>query len=324
MTERPDCGDRAASQDPRRFRFGVEMLDTFDGMTWIESARHIESLGYSTLFAGDHLDEGFGPIMSMATAALATTELVVSAAVLCTDFRNPAFLARELASIDLMSHGRLEIGLGAGYQITDYKGSGIPMDPPKVRVERLMEHVAVLRGLFADEPFSFDGEHYKIEALNGTPKPFRPGGPPIMVAGGGPRMLRFAAEHADIIGVNSMLPHSNQRAESNRDAAAENIDQKFELIRKAAPSRFDQLVFHGWLKTTAVTDDAPELARQIGEARGIPTEVVLESPLFLIGTVDEIVEKLHQRRERWGYSYYTILQESAEQFAPVLERLAAL
>jgi probable F420-dependent oxidoreductase len=321
MTGRRDGERRTADQEPRRFRFGVEMLDTFDGMTWVESARHIESLGYSTLFAGDHLDEGFGPIMSMATAALATTELVVSAAVLCTDFRNPAFLARELASIDLMSHGRLEIGLGAGYQINDYKGSGIPMDPPKVRVERLMEHVAVLRGLFGDEPFNFDGEHYRIENLNGTPKPFTPGGPPIMVAGGGPRMLRFAARHADIIGVNSMLAHSDQRPESNRDAAAENIDQKFAWIREAAGPRFDRLVFHGWLKAAAVTENASELAGEIGEARGIPAEEVLESPLFLIGSVDEIVEKLYQRRERWGYSYYTILQESADEFAPVLERL---
>lgn len=316
-------GPHATTRDPRRFRFGVEMLETFDGMTWAESARHIESLGYSTLFAGDHLDEGFGPITSMATAALATRELVVSTAVFCTDFRNPAFLARELASIDLMSHGRLEVGLGAGYQVNDYKGSGIPMDPPKVRVERLMEHVAVLRGLFADEPFSFDGEHYKVSGLNGTPKPYTPGGPPIFVAGGGRRMLRFAAKHADIVGVNTLLPNSEQRATSNLDTVADNIDEKFAWIREAAGPRFDELVFHGWLKATAVTDDAPELSRVIGGRLGISAEDVLASPLVLIGTVEEIVEKLHRRRERWGYSYYTVQQPSALEFAPVLERLAS-
>lgn len=314
---------QTANRTPRAFRFGVEMLETFDGMTWVESARHVESLGYYSLFAGDHLDEGFGPIMSMATAAMATTNLVVATAVFCTDFRNPVFLARELASIDLMSGGRLEVGLGAGYQINDYKGSGIPMDPPKVRVERLMEHVAVLRGLFGAAPFAFDGEHYRVETLNGTPKPYTPGGPPILVAGGGPRMLRFAAKHADIVGVNSMLPHSEKRPESNLDSVADSIDEKFAWIRASVGPRFEDLVFHGWIKVTTVTDDAEGVAQEIGAARGMSASAVLESPLFLIGTVEEIVEKLYERRERWGFSYYTIQQPSAREFAAVIERLSA-
>ena len=172
---------------PRPFRFGVEMMAPFEGSTWADSARELEALGYSTLFAPDHFDEGYGPITAMATAAAATTSLRVATAVFAADFRHPAVLARELASIDQLSEGRLEVGLGAGYQINDYAGSGIVMDPPKVRVDRLIEYVAVLRGLFAEGPFDFAGEHYRVTALDGSPAPHRPGGPPIFVAGGGRR-----------------------------------------------------------------------------------------------------------------------------------------
>lgn len=309
--------------DPHRFRFGVEMMGPFEGMTWAESARELESLGYSTMFAPDHLDEGFGPITAMATAAMATTDLHVATAVFGIDFRNPSVLARELASIDVLSEGRLEVGLGAGYQVNDYRGSGITMDPPKVRVDRLMEHVKVLRGLFADGEFNFDGEHYKVTGLNGTPTPYTPGGPPLFIAGGGKRMLRFAAQNADIVGVNPSLPSSEERAKSNQDAAADKIDEKFALIREAAGSRYDDLIFHGWLKFAHVTDDAHGLATEIAESADIAVDAVLATPFVLIGTVDEIVERVKERRERWGYTYYTIQQPVAHEFAPVLERLAA-
>src|SRR6201995_491731 len=236
------------------FRFGVEMMEPFAGMSWAESAPELETLGYSPLFAPAHFDEGLGPIAAMAAAAAATTELTVATAVLAADFRHPAVLARELAAIDVLSEGRLEVGLGAGYQVNDYRSSGIPMDPPKVRVDRLIEYVAVLRGLFAEGPFSFDGEHFRIDALDGTPHPFTPGGPPIFVARGGPRMLRFAARHADIVGVNPSLPTSERRAEAARDGLAARIDEKFALVREAAGERYDDLTFHGWLRAVPGTD----------------------------------------------------------------------
>jgi probable F420-dependent oxidoreductase len=305
------------------FRFGVEMMEPFAGMTWAESARELESLGYSTLFAPDHFDEGLGPITAMATAAAATTELTVATAVFAADFRHPAVLARELASIDVLSGGRLEVGLGAGYQVDDYRGSGIAMDPPKVRVDRLIEYVAVLRGLFVAGPFSFEGEHFRIDALDGTPHPTTPGGPPIFVAGGGPRMLRFAARHADIVGVNPSLPTSERRTEARQDGLAARVDEKFALIREAAGERYDDLVFHGWLQAATVTADADAAATEIGSALGLAAEDVLASPFVLAGTVEEIVTTLHRRRERWGYSYYTIQQPAAHAFAPVLEALAA-
>src|SRR6201996_3563090 len=199
------------------FRFGVEMMEPFAGMSWAESARELEALGYSTLFAPDHFDEGLGPIAAMAAAAAATTELTVATAVFAADFRHPAVLARELASIDVLSEGRLQVGLGAGYQVDASRPPGIAMDPPKVRVDRLIEYVAVLRGLFADGPFSFAGEHFQIDALDGTPHPFTPGGPPFFVAAGGAGTLGSAARQADIVGVNPSLPTSERRADSAHD-----------------------------------------------------------------------------------------------------------
>jgi probable F420-dependent oxidoreductase len=304
------------------FEFGVEMMEPFDGMSWADSARELESLGYSTLFAPDHFDEGLGPITAMAAAAAATTELRVATAVLAADFRHPAVLARELAAIDVLSAGRLEVGLGAGYQVDDYRGSGIAMDPPKVRVDRLIEYVAVLRGLFAAGPFSFAGEHFKIDALDGTPHPFTPGGPPIFVAGGGPRMLRFAAREADIVGVNPSLPTSEKRAEARQDGVAARIDEKLALVREAAGERFDDLVIHGWLQVAWVTDDGRALAQTVADEAGLEVDDVLASPFALIGSVEEIVARLHERRERWGYSYYTVQQPATHEFAPVLAALA--
>jgi probable F420-dependent oxidoreductase len=307
---------------PRPFRFGVEMMEPFTAMTWADSARELESLGYSTLFAPDHFDEGYGPITAMATAAAATTELRVAPAVLAADFRHPAVLARELAAIDQLSEGRLEVGLGAGYQVNDYRSSGITMDPPKVRVDRLIEYVAVLRGLFAAGPFSFSGEHFEITDLDGTPEPFAPGGPPILVAGGGPRMLRFAARHADIVGVNPSLPSSEARAEASRDGVAERIDEKLALVRETAGERFDDLVIHGWLQVARVTDDGRTVAAEVAATTELEVDDVLASPFALIGSVEEIVERLHERRARWDYSYYTVQQPAAREFAPVLAALA--
>lgn len=304
----------------RRFRFGVEMMGPFAGMTWAESARHLEHLGYSTLFVPDHLHEGYGPITAMATAAMATEHLVVASAVLAADFRHPAFMARELTSIDLLSGGRLEVGLGAGYQTMDYDKSGLPMDPPGVRVSRMIEHVAVLKGLFADGAFDFDGDHYRITGLDSIPKPHRPGGPPILIAGGGRRVLEFAAREADIVGVNVHLATSAVRR-GPTDGLAASVDQRFEWMKAAAGQRFDDLEIHAWCAASKVTDDAGrELDRLRARFEGSDDEI-LGSPLVMIGTVDEIAERLIARRERWGFSYFTVLQDVAENFAPVAQQL---
>ena len=305
----------------RAIEIGVEMMQPFGGRSWAESAQELERLGYSTLFAPDHFDEGYGPITAMATAAAATTRLRVATAVFAADFRHPAVVARELASIDQLSHGRLEVGLGAGYQVNDYRGSGIPMDPPSVRVDRLIEHVAVLRGLFDGGAFSYEGEHYRITELGGTPAPYRPGGPPIFIGGGGRRMLRFAARHADIIGVNPTLPSSTARDRAALDSTAERMDEKFDWICDSAGDRFGDLVFHAWLQVARVTDDAEKAVAPLTERFRGNVEDVLASPVVLVGTVDEILARLRERRDRWGFTYYTIQQPVTDEFAAVVAGL---
>lgn len=218
-------------------------------------ARRLESLGYSTLFVPDHFHEGFGPIAALTTAAAATTTLKVAPLVLNTDLRHPAVLARELASIDVLSMGRLEVGLGAGYNPLDYQRSGIAMDPPGVRVDRLIEHATVLRELWSQAPTAFEGVHYRIDDLDGTPKPYTAGGPPLLIAGGGKRMLPFAAQHADIVGVNVALAAAPDEA-SARDALPASIDEKFRRMRTDAGERFDDLEFNAWLTVCRVTDEA--------------------------------------------------------------------
>lgn len=304
----------------RRFRFGAEMMEPFPAMSWADSARRLESLGYSTLVVPDHFHEGFGPITAMATAAMATSTLKVAPMVFNTDLRHPAVLARELASIDVLSEGRLEVGLGAGYNPLDYQRSGIAMDPPRVRVDRLIEHATVLRSLWGLPPTTFVGEHYRIDDLDGTPKPFTPGGPPLLIAGGGKRMLRFAAQHADIVGVNVALPAAPDKASAG-DALPASIDAKFDQIRIDAGERFDDLEFSAWLSVCQVTDDVGTVGQRLSKRFGAPPDDVLASPLILAGTVEEMVDRLEQRRTRWGYSYFIVQQQSIDDFAPVVAEL---
>jgi alkanesulfonate monooxygenase SsuD/methylene tetrahydromethanopterin reductase-like flavin-dependent oxidoreductase (luciferase family) len=194
------------------------------------------------------------------------------------------------------------------------------MDPPKVRVDRLIEHVQVLRSLWDDGPTTFVGNHYRIEDLDGSPQPFTPGGPPILIAGGGRRMLRFAAQHADIIGVNVSLPSAPDET-SARDGLPASIDRKFHQIRVDAGARFADVEFNAWLSVCRVTDDVASVSERLSSRFGAPADEVLASPFILAGTASEMIDRLEQRRERWGYSYFVVQQPSIDDFAPVVARL---
>ncbi len=306
---------------PRRFRFGVDLQHPFDGRSWLDTVREVEGLGYSTLFVPDHFDEGIGPITALATAAAVTTAINLGTLVLDCDFRHPAVLARELATIDVLSEGRLEVGVGAGWKRLDYERSGIPMDPPKVRVDRMIEHTQVLRGLFGDGPFSFAGSHYRITDLDGTPKPHRPGGPPFVIGGGGPRVLRFAGATADIVGVNASIHSGEIDTAAAQDSLPERIDEKVGWVRTGAGDRFDELELNAWLAVAEVTKTSDEVAEVLSAVFETDAASVLASPLALIGALAEIRERLQERRERWGYSYIVIPGDKAREFGPVVAEL---
>ena len=317
--------ERSLMAHPRRFRFGAELHAPFAGLTWAESVQRVEELGYSTLFVPDHFSEQYGPIAAMAATATLNERLHVGSLVFDNDYRHPVVLAKEMATIDLLSQGRLELGIGAGWKAADYEQSGIPHESPKVRVDRMIEAVKVLKGLFGGQPFSFDGEHYQINELAGTPLPHTPGGPPLIIAGGSRRMLRFAGAEAQIVGVNPSIHSGAIDADAARDGLADRMDQKIEWVREGAGDRFDELEINAWVAVASVTDDAAGFAELIAPGFGIAPEQALdalESPMTMVGTVEEISERLEMRRARWGFSYHVVRDEAVIEMAPVVAALA--
>src|SRR5947209_9566129 len=226
---------------PRQFRFGAQVADAKPGQAWAELARKLEDGGYSTLFVPDHFDDQVAPLPAMTWAAAATSELRVGSLVFDNDFKHPVVLAKEAATLDVLSEGRLELGIGAGWMHTDYETSGIPFDSAGVRVDRLEESLAVIKGLMTGEPFSFEGTHYKISNLAGTPKPVQQPHPPILIGAGAKRMLSIAAREADIVSVNFDLSAGAVGPDVVTTGTAELTRQKIELIREAAGDRFDDI-----------------------------------------------------------------------------------
>ncbi len=221
------------SSTPRPFRFGVQVNATGSRGDWVDLAQRVEANGYSTLTMPDHFGDQLAPVPALQCAADATTTLRLGALVYDNDYKHPVVLAKELATMDVLSDGRVEIGLGAGWMVSDYEQSGIPYDPPGVRVSRFIEGLAVIKGALADGPFSFEGEHYTITDYDGSPKPVQ-SPPPILIGGGGPRVLGFAAREADIVGINGTMTSGAVDASTFDSMTADAVDDKVDLVRTAA------------------------------------------------------------------------------------------
>jgi probable F420-dependent oxidoreductase len=307
---------------PHPFRFGVQMSKPPAGQTWQEVARRVEGLGYSSLHLPDHFGDQLSPIPAMMSAAEATTTLRVGALVLDNDYRHPVVLAKDIATIDVLSGGRVELGIGAGWMLTDYREAGLAYDPPGVRVSRFEEALTVLKGLFGPSTFSFEGEHYTITALDGLPKPVQEGGPRLLIGGGGKRVLTIAGREADIVSVNPNLASGAIGADTALDSLADRIDEKLGWLRAGAGDRFDDIEISTTLFFAQVTDDGATLTENVAGLFGVSPEEVAQTPIVAIGSADEIADALRARRERWGYSYIVVNAESWEAFAPVVEQLA--
>jgi probable F420-dependent oxidoreductase len=307
----------------RQFRFGVQVSDPTTGREWTDLARRIESLGYSTLTMPDHFDAQLAPIPALQAAADATTTLRVGALVFDNDYKHPLVLAKELATMDVLSQGRVEIGLGAGWMMTDYERSGIPYDRPGVRVDRFEEGIAVIRGCLGDEPFSFDGDHYQITDYDGLPKPVQ-SPMPLLVGGGGPRVLRIAARDADIVGINPTLTSGKIDASTFGSMTADAVDEKVAIAREAAAraGRIDAIEWNIRTFMVMIGDDVDASLDTLASFTGAPTDVVAASPFALVGPPDKIADDLRARRERWGFSYVIVGTENVDDFAPVVAALA--
>lgn len=306
----------------RPFRFAAQIAKAPTKAAWGEAARKAEDLGYSTLTMPDHFGDQLAPVPAMMAAADATTDLRIGTLVFDNDYRHPLLLAKEAATLDLLSDGRLELGLGAGWMRTDYTQSGIAYDPPATRVDRFEEGIAVLKGLMGDGPFSFHGKHYTITEHDGLPKPVQRPHPPIIIGGGGRRVLSVAAREADIVSINPNLREGLGGAETAPDTVPARTTRKVEWVRQAAGPRFAQLELSVLVGFCMFTDDPLPIAEAMAPAfGGITAEEALHVPLCLIGSVDAMVEELQRRREEWGFSYVAI-EGPWEEFGAVISRLA--
>jgi probable F420-dependent oxidoreductase len=311
---------------PRPFRFLADARGIGSARELAETARRAEGLGIDTLVIPDHLIPQLSPVPAMAVIAAVSERLRVGAFVLNNDLRHPAVLAQDLASIDVLSEGRLDVAIGAGWNRAEYDAIGLPFDATPMRQARLAEAIAVLKGCFADGPFSFRGEHYTITDYDAYPKPVQRPHPPFLIGGGGRRTLELAAREAQIVGLAPrILPNG---APDPRSVTFEGTREKIDWVRAAAGDRFDALELNVYPSMTgiSVTDralaEASEVAARLGERSGIAVspEELLDSPHIFIGSVDAFVAKFERLRAELGIS--SIMVGEVEELTPVVERLA--
>ena len=306
----------------RKFRFGVACSKGRSRREFTELARKVEALGFSTLFVPDHfVEHDLAPTVALAHAAAVTDRLRVGTFVLGNDYKHPVVCAREMASLDLLSDGRLELGIGAGWMTADYEKAGIPLDPPGVRIARLAESITIMKGLFAPGPFTFEGKYYRVTELDGMPKPVQQP-VPFFVGGGAPKILGLAAREAQIVGINANLRSgdgaSSDAAKSLTPAAT---DQKIGWVKAAAGDRFAELELQSLVGFVMVTDDPTPILEGIANAFGVSVDDARVAPPCLVGSEDGIVASLEERRERWQMSYHVIDDNAIDAFAPVVARL---
>ena len=314
----------------RPFQFMIACRDVVDSKTLVERARWAELIGCTHIAIHDHLGRQFAPIPLLTAVAMTTDRLRLCPLVFNNDLRHPAVLAQELASLDVLSDGRVDVGLGAGWNEPEYRATGIAYDAAPVRIDRMEEAIAIIRGLFADGPFSFAGKHYTITDMDLQPKPIQKPHPPFHIGGTRERVLRLAAREAEIVGMDL-----RQDGEAILDAFPARMDVRVGWVRDAAGERLDRLdlsvlrLVGGPTITDRALPVATEVARELGDRTGqaiTPTDV-LDSPYSLIGSVEGMAEKLVQVRERWGINSFLLGwfdEPEIRSLAPVVERLSGL
>ena len=318
--------------DPRPFRFGVQATTATSATEWRGFARKLEDLGYSTLFSADHYlgpgpagagslmrPQHLAPIASMAAAAAWTTTLRIGCRVFCIDYHVPAALAKEAATIDLLSDGRLEFGIGAGWHGDEYRAMGLIFDDPPRRVSKLEEVVAVVKAHWSGEQLDFHGEQVTVSGYAGLPIPVQRPRPPILIGGSRKRVLSFAAREADIVSIAN-VPWAARTQDGL--TPMEEFARRVQIVREAAGERFPQLELESAPSTTVITDDVDSTLARLGPTlRNIDPEALRHHPNALVGSEGEMVERLQAQRHQFGISYITITEDQVDDFAPVVARL---
>jgi probable F420-dependent oxidoreductase len=307
------------------FRFGVNVWHAASRAEWQEKARKVEGLGYATFTVPDHLTDLIAPMPALISAAEATKTLRVGTYVLNNDLRHPVLVAREAAAVDLLTDGRLQLGLGAGSIQSEYDQAGIRFDPGGIRVERLAEAVTIVKGLLRGEQVTFAGRHYRVTGHKIAPLPVQRPHPLILIGGNGRRLLTLAAREADIVGLSGITFRDGGAKPPDLSGwRASGVDERVNLVREVAGAeRYGRLELNALVQRVVVTDDRRKTAEELtGRWTQLTPDEILQSPYVLVGTVDQMVENLQARRERWGISYYVIFEPYMDVFAPVVARLA--
>jgi probable F420-dependent oxidoreductase len=319
---------------PRPFRFGVQAYSAESGKAWRDLARQAEALGYSAFHLADHVI-GPGPalaptnhpvqnlaaIPAIAVAAEVTSTIKVGCRVFCVDYRNPVMLAKELATLDLFSDGRLEIGLGAGWLQNEYKAMGVVWDKASVRINRLAANVELIRVAFADGELNIQNDHVHAVGFESVPKPVQKPSPPIMIGGGAPKVLALAGQVADIVSVNFDNSAGRIGPEGVGSGTADGTQQKIDWIRAGAGTRFDKIEIEIGAYFTVVTDQREKTLGGMASHFGLTPDALALHPHALIGSVESIREQIIERRDKYGISYITVGATAMESFAPVVAAL---
>ena len=302
------------------FRFAVHGSWARDGAAWLDLARRAEALGYDALYMPDHLDRQYSPIAALSAAAAVTTRLRLAPYVAANDFRHPLLLARELATLDVISGGRVEIGIGAGWRTSDYRQLGATYDRPGVRIDRLEESIGVVKRLFSGETVDHHGAHYDLDGARLAPLSIQRPHPPFVIGGGGPRMLRLAAREADVVG---LIPQFDPRGRPIVVQATEGAtERKAAIVREAAGARWDHL------RLDVIVFDAGLAGSGAGPLASLATSVkaaavaLVGTPYVLYGTLPRVRDLLLRRRDRTGISQYTLPLHLMTAMAPLVEALA--
>ena len=328
------------------FRFGVQSGTCKTKPKWTEFARRVEANGYDIITMPDHFADQLAPIPALMAIASATSSLRIGMLVLDNDFRHPLVLAKELATLDVLSEGRLEIGLGAGWMPSDYEFSGIDFDKPSLRIKKLQETITIIRGAFANEQFSFDGAFYKIKNYDGLPKPIQCPMPPLLMGGGGTKMLTLATKEANIISIantkskdfaadvigrmssmvrsrsDSIDKDSKDISKKSMDSLSANaVDEKVAQIQFLAGDRMPNIELNIRPFMINITKDANSAIEILAHGLKTGTQDVLENPFALIGPPEKLIDDLLYRRDRWGISYVNVGPADIDTFAPVVSHL---
>jgi probable F420-dependent oxidoreductase len=306
------------------FTFGVNVRAAASHRDWADKARKVEDLGYATLGVPDHLADMLAPIPAVMSAAAATTRLRVGTNVLNNDLRHPVMVAREAATADLLTDGRFQLGLGAGHIKAEYEQAGLTFDRGGTRVERLAEAVKIVKALLRGERVTFSGRHYRVTDHVLYPRPVQRPHPPIVIGGNGPRLLTLAGQEADIVSLTGITFARGGTEPDFSGWTAVALDERVALVRAAAGDRFEGLELNALVQRVIVTKSGLEEQRAAAAdlTRGqLAPDEALDSPFVLIGPVEQMVEQLQGRRERWGISSYTVFEPAMEALAPVVARL---